>query len=62
MIQRAFYGPPKGQYDGVNDADGVDKLYMAAFVILILVVGIYPSVVTGTIQHGISPIVRLVGG
>jgi NADH-quinone oxidoreductase subunit M len=62
MIQRAFYGPPKEQYDGVHDADGVDKLYIAAFVILILAVGIYPSWITNTIQAGISPIVRLVGG
>ena len=62
MIQRAFYGPVKEQYDGVKDADAIDKTYMIAFVILILVVGIYPAFVTNTIQHGILPIVRLVGG
>jgi NADH-quinone oxidoreductase subunit M len=62
MIQRAFYGPIKEQYDGVADADAIDKTYMIAFVVLIMAVGIYPAFVTDTIQHGISPIVRLVGG
>ena len=62
MIQRAFYGPPREIYNGVADADGVDKVYMIAFVILILVVGIYPAFLTDVIQAGITPIVRLLGG
>ena len=62
MIQRAFYGPVQDKYNGVADADGIDKTYMIAFVILIMVVGIYPSVMTNMIQQGISPIVKLVGG
>jgi NADH-quinone oxidoreductase subunit M len=62
MIQRAFYGPAQDRFNGVADADGVDKTYIAAFVILILAVGIYPALVTGTIQRGISPIVKLIGG
>jgi len=62
MIQRAFYGPPREIYNGVADADGVDKLYMVAFVILILAVGIYPAFLTDVIQAGIAPIVSLLGG
>ena len=62
MIQRAFYGPVQDKFNGVADADGMDKTYMIAFVILIMVVGIYPAVVTNMIQQGITPIVKLVGG
>ncbi len=32
------------------------------FVVLILAIGIYPALLTGTIQRGISPIVKLIGG
>jgi NADH:ubiquinone oxidoreductase subunit 4 (subunit M) len=46
----------------VADADGIDKAYMIAFVILIVVVGIYPAVMTNMIQQGITPIAKLVGG
>ncbi len=62
MIQRAFYGPVKEEYNGVHDADGIDKTYMAAFIVLILIVGIYPAFVTNMIQQGITPIVKLIGG
>jgi NADH-quinone oxidoreductase subunit M len=62
MIQRAFYGPVQEKFNGVADASAVDKVYIAAFVVLIMLVGIFPAFVTDTIQHGITPIVRLLGG
>ncbi len=62
MIQRAFYGPVQDKFNGVADADGVDKTYMIAFVILIVVVGVYPAFMTNMIQQGITPIVKLIGG
>ena len=43
MIQRAFYGPVQEKFNGVADADGLDKVYIAVFVVLILAVGIYPA-------------------
>jgi NADH-quinone oxidoreductase subunit M len=66
MIQRAFYGPPK-EYQGphghgIHDADATDLIYIAAFVILILAVGIYPAFVTDMIQPGVAPIVAGAGG
>ncbi|MBA7487268.1 hypothetical protein ES707_22831 [subsurface metagenome] len=62
MLQRTFYGPPLEQFDGVKDADGVDKIYMFAFVALIMVIGIYPAFLTDIIKLGISPIMGLLGG
>ncbi|MFC2041825.1 NuoM family protein [Chloroflexota bacterium] len=62
MIQRTFYGPVLEQYDGVKDADILERVYMFAFVALIMLVGIYPAVLTDIIKIGITPITSLVGG
>ena len=62
MIQRTFYGPVLEQYNGVKDADTLEKVYMFAFVALIMLVGIYPAIVTDIIKLGISPITGLLGG
>ncbi len=62
MLQRTFYGPVLEQYNGVKDADNMEKVYMFAFVALIMVIGIYPAIVTDIIRLGISPIVALIGG
>jgi len=62
MIQRTFYGPVLEQYNGVKDADNREKVYMFAFVILILVIGIYPAIMTDVIKLAISPITALIGG
>jgi NADH-quinone oxidoreductase subunit M len=62
MIQRTFYGPPQEKFDGVKDADGLEKVYMFAFVALIMLVGIYPAIMTDMMKIGISPITALIGG
>jgi len=56
MIQRTFYGPVVEQYNGVADADVLERVYMFAFIALIMLVGIYPVILTDVIQLGISPI------
>jgi len=62
MIQRTFYGPVKEQYNEVKDADALEKVYMFAFVALIMLIGIYPAILTDIIKLGVSPIVGLLGG
>jgi len=62
MLQRVFYGPPLEQYDGTADADVLEKVYMFALLALIMLVGIYPAILTDVIKLGISPIVGLLGG
>ncbi|MFC2048491.1 NuoM family protein [Chloroflexota bacterium] len=62
MLQRTFYGPVLEQYDGVKDADILERVYMFAFVALIMLVGIYPAILTDIIKLGISPIMGLLGG
>jgi NADH-quinone oxidoreductase subunit M len=62
MLQRVFYGPPLEQYDGTADADVLEKTYMFALVAVIMLVGIYPAVITDVLKLGISPVIGLLGG
>ena len=62
MLQRIFYGPVLEQYNGVKDADNLEKVYMFAFIAVIMLVGIYPAILTDVIKTGILPIMGLLGG
>ncbi|MFC1967037.1 NuoM family protein [Chloroflexota bacterium] len=62
MLQQAFYGPVKETYNNIKDADGLEKVYMFALVVVIMLVGIYPAILTDVIKLGISPIAALIGG
>ncbi len=62
MLQRTFYGPVLEQYHDVQDADVLERVYMFALVALIMLVGIYPAIITDIIKLGISPIAGLFGG
>ena len=62
MIQQAFYGQPKDQFNGVKDADGLEKFYMYVLVVVIILVGVYPAILTDVFKLGVSPISALFGG
>ena len=62
MLQRVFYGPPLEKFDFARDADTVEKATIFAFVAVIMLVGIYPAVLTDIIKIGIVPIAGLIGG
>ncbi len=56
MLQRVFYGEVLEKFNGVSDADALEKTYMAAFVAVIMLVGIYPAILTDVIKLGIMSI------
>jgi NADH-quinone oxidoreductase subunit M len=62
MLQRTFFGPVKEEFNAVKDADGLEKFYMFVLVAVIMLVGIYPAILTDIFKLGISPIVKLIGG
>ena len=62
MLQRVFYGPVLEKYNGTADADVLERVYMFAFVAVIMLVGIYPAILTDVFKLGIAPIVGLLGG
>jgi len=49
LLERVFYREPKEQYDGVGDADNMEKAYIFAFVALIMLFGIYPKLLLDVI-------------
>jgi NADH-quinone oxidoreductase subunit M len=61
MLQRIFYGPPLEKFNGVPDANNVDKVCIFSFVAAIMLVGIYPAILTDVINLGIEPITKLIG-
>jgi NADH-quinone oxidoreductase subunit M len=61
-LQRVFYGPVKEEYNGVLDADVLERVYMIAFIVLIMLVGIYPAIVTDMIKIATGPLAGLIGG
>ncbi len=61
MLQRVFYGPVLEKFNGVKDADILERVYMFAFVAVIMLVGIYPAILTDVIKTGIMPIMGLLG-
>jgi NADH-quinone oxidoreductase subunit M len=62
MLQRVFYGPPLEKFNKARDASILDRVYMFAFVAVIMGVGIYPAILTNVINTGITPVIRLLGG
>jgi len=62
LLQRVFYGPPQDKFNGTQDADKLERVYSAIFIILIFTIGLDPSILTNIIKIGISPIVHLIGG
>jgi NADH-quinone oxidoreductase subunit M len=62
MLQRVFYGPPQDKFNRTKDADILERVYMFVFVAVIMLVGIYPAVLTDIIKAGVMPVMGLLGG
>jgi NADH-quinone oxidoreductase subunit M len=62
MLQRVFYGEPLEKFNKAKDASVLDRVYMFAFVAVIMLVGIYPAILTDIIKLGITPVMGLLGG
>ena len=62
LLQRVFYNAPQDKFNGVHDADKLERVYSAVFIIMIFLVGVYPSILTNVIKTGITPIINLLGG
>ncbi len=62
LLQRAFYGPVKEEFNSVKDTAALEKFYSFILIAVIMLVGIYPAILTDVIKLGIAPIVKLIGG
>ena len=57
MIQRAMFGPENQHMNSVSDATVMEMVPVGAMVIAIMVVGIYPAILTDVFITGVQPIV-----
>ena len=62
MLQRVFYGPVLEKFNGVADADILERVYIFTFIAVIMLVGIYPAILTDVIKTGVMPVIQLLGG
>ena len=58
MLQRVMFGPMNPRFAGLRDATPIEVVPIAALVIAIMVVGIYPPLLTDVFSTGLQPIVE----
>jgi NADH-quinone oxidoreductase subunit M len=62
LLREVFFNPILKKYDGIMDADRLERSYCAVFIAVIFLIGIYPMILTDVIRMGILPIANLFGG
>jgi NADH-quinone oxidoreductase subunit M len=60
-IQRVFFGQQIERFKGIPDATASEKLFGIFFVLLIFLVGVYPTILTDIINGGIVPLANFFG-
>jgi NADH-quinone oxidoreductase subunit M len=58
-VQRVFLGPQQPRFAGIGDATLIEAVPLVAMTVAIMVVGIYPALVTDTFSAGLAPVVNL---
>jgi len=61
MIQRVFFGPPVARWERVGDAIAIETVPLVCLVVAIMVIGIYPAIITDVIKSGLGPILLRLG-
>jgi NADH-quinone oxidoreductase subunit M len=59
MLERVFFREPKAEYDDAEDADNVEKFSTFALVAMIMLVGIYPRILTDVISIGMDALANI---
>lgn len=61
-MQRTTYGPTAAQLEGVSDARAIEYVPMVVLTALIILIGVYPSILGDLVNHTISSYVTRIGG
>ena len=61
MLQRVFFGPASERWSGLADVRGLDLIPVVSLVAVIVVVGVYPAVLTDVVANGARVIARGLG-
>lgn len=60
-IQRTLFGPQRERFAHIGDATLVEAVPMAALIIAIMVIGIYPAILTDVFTMGLEPLIHTLG-
>jgi len=61
-MQRTTYGPTSAQLEGLPDARAIEYVPMVVFIALIILIGVYPSILGDLVNSTISSYVTRIGG
>jgi NADH-quinone oxidoreductase subunit M len=64
MLQRVFFGryeDPEHRYEHLTDVGGFEAIPMVTLVALILLIGIFPTILTDVISPGVTPLMARLG-
>ena len=59
MLQRVFMGSEKARFATIGDTTAIERLPLIGLVAAIIIVGVYPALVTTYFNAGLAPIVAL---
>jgi NADH-quinone oxidoreductase subunit M len=57
MLQRAYFGPFNARWDQLPDVRGIEVVPLVTLMAIIILVGVYPAVLTDVINAGVAPLV-----
>jgi NADH-quinone oxidoreductase subunit M len=60
MVRRVFYGPLNERWDHLTDARGLELVPLVGLMAVILLVGLYPAVLTNVVASGVAPLANQV--
>ncbi len=60
MLERSLFGPPRDRFADLTDASFLEAVPLALLVLSIVVVGVYPALLTDVFNTGITPMVELI--
>jgi len=62
VLRRVFFGDLKPELAAVGDVSVLDKVSMAILVVMMIALGVFPSLMYPMVQSGVNYILALVGG
>jgi NADH-quinone oxidoreductase subunit M len=61
MLQRVFFGPPTARWASLGDAKGIEIVPLVTLIALIILIGVYPALLTNVVDHGVATLVTRLG-
>ena len=62
MMQRTLFGPDLPRFSTLSDASLVEAIPLVLLIISILVIGVYPAILTTVFESGLNPMLEVMDG